>query len=105
MISTNFNINNSCIFRARNNNHKIKPIFIEDYYDEFVSSIIKKEKESNNGQISQYKDFLTKQETKRFKKDLKGAVGTLVINNNLHIIKQGETSNKFIDIVKKLFKS
>lgn len=83
---------------------KMKRILYEDKYDEFVSSIIKKEKDANNGIISRYKDFLTKKESKRFHSDLKGAIGSLVINNNLHIIKHGNETGTFIDIIKRFIK-
>ena len=94
----NLNIDKSMFFKSNNVQKKIKPIFVEEYYDTFVSSIIENEKKSNNGKITQYKDFLTKKESKHFKKDLKDAIGTIIINNNLHIIKQGSECNKFIDI-------
>lgn len=93
-------------FEGNNNKKplKMKKILYEDKYDEFVSSIIQKEKKANNGIISVYKDFLTKKESKRFHSDLKGAIGSLVINNNLHIIKHGNKAGTFIDIVKRFLK-
>lgn len=84
--------------------YKLKKIVDEDKLDEFISSIIKKEKKTNNGIICRYKDFLTKKEMKNFSSDLKGAINSFVINDNLHIIKHGSENGTFIDIVKKFFK-
>ena len=41
---------------------------------------------------------------KNFSSDLKGAINSFVINDNLHIIKHGSENGTFIDIVKKFFK-
>lgn len=79
-----------------------KRILNEEKYDEFVSSIIRKEKKNNNGIIFRYKDFLTKKEIKKYNSDLKNSIGNYIINNNLHIIKNAEEKDMFIDIVKKI---
>lgn len=90
-------------FGASDKNSKAcyKKIVLEDACDEFVSSIITEEK-NKSGRIYNYKQKLSSKDLKKFKFDLKGAIKSFVLNDKLHIIKHGEKTGTFIDVVKML---
>lgn len=102
-----YNNISSVSFSAKNTyQQKLKDIVDEEKLDEFLNEKIKEEKtNSSDGKIYRYRDYLTKSEKKRFKKELVGSLGHYIINNNLHIIKKGKFPDSFIDIRKQIDKS
>ncbi len=81
-----------------------KKLLYEDEIDEFVSSIIKKERE-DKGKIYNYSNIIPKKDIELSKQDFEESVSSFILNDKIHFVKFGEKLGSFIDIVKKPFKN
>ena len=99
------NIQNQTLYKGNLIQSKAyKKLLFEDEIDEFVSSIIRKERE-DKGRIYNYSETLSKKDIELSKKDWEESVSSFVLNDKIHFVKFGEKLGSFVDIIKKPFKN